>query len=118
QMVLTAEDLREQQISIPLLVGGAALSRKFAETKIQEQYDGTVFYEKDAMKGLEIANDLYEHGTTAPKREVSEKVINKERAAVKDVTILHRSNVSQQVEVKVPEDLEKHTYLDYKLTHL
>ena len=41
-----------------VLVGGAALSRKFTDTKISKEYDGLVLYAKDAMKGLELANQV------------------------------------------------------------
>jgi len=43
---------------VPLLVGGAALSERFAETRIGPAYGGPTFYAKDAMSGLRIMNDL------------------------------------------------------------
>ncbi len=55
QMVLTAQDLKQQQVSIPILVGGAALTKKFVDTRIAPEYGGMVVYAKDAMNGLEIA---------------------------------------------------------------
>ncbi|MFB8734032.1 hypothetical protein ACEQPO_08920 [Bacillus sp. SL00103] len=42
----------------PILVGGAALSRKFTKMKISPHYDGPVLYAKDAMDGLSLANEL------------------------------------------------------------
>ncbi|BBP88407.1 hypothetical protein BsIDN1_20250 [Bacillus safensis] len=58
QMVLTAQDLQKANISVPILVGGAALSRKFTKMKISPHYDGPVLYAKDAMDGLSLANEL------------------------------------------------------------
>ncbi len=59
QMVLTAQDLREAGISVPILVGGAALSNRFTALKIAPVYDGApVLYAKDAMQGLDLANRL------------------------------------------------------------
>ena len=58
QMVLTAQDMKEAGISVPVLVGGAALSRKFTDTKISKEYDGLVLYAKDAMTGLSLANQV------------------------------------------------------------
>lgn len=58
QMVVTAEDLREAGIRVPLLVGGAALSEKFTVTKIAPAYQAPTFYAKDAMTGLQIMNAL------------------------------------------------------------
>ena len=54
QMVSTAEDLRESGIDVPLLVGGAALSRKFTRTRIAPAYGGLVAYAEDAMSGLDL----------------------------------------------------------------
>src|SRR6202044_330300 len=58
QMVTTASDLREAGITVPLLVGGAALSDKFTRTKIAPQYSSAVCYAKDAMTGLRLMNEL------------------------------------------------------------
>ncbi len=56
QMVITAGDLRQAGISVPLLVGGAALSDKFTRGKIAPSYapDSVVCYAKDAMSGLSL----------------------------------------------------------------
>ena len=58
QMVITAGDLKEAGIALPLLVGGAALSDRFTRTKIVPAYSGTVAYAKDAMEGLDLLNRL------------------------------------------------------------
>jgi 5-methyltetrahydrofolate--homocysteine methyltransferase len=58
QMVITAGDLREAGVRVPLLVGGAALSEKFTRTKIAPQYETAVCYAKDAMTGLRLMNEL------------------------------------------------------------
>jgi len=58
QMVITAADLRDAGISIPLLVGGAALSEKFTRQKIAPSYGRAVCYAKDAMTGLHLMNRL------------------------------------------------------------
>ena len=58
QMVITAQDLRNANIDVPIMVGGAALTRKFTRTRIGPEYDGLVLYAKDAMDGLDLANKL------------------------------------------------------------
>jgi 5-methyltetrahydrofolate--homocysteine methyltransferase len=55
QMVSTAEDLSRAGVGIPILVGGAALSRNFVDRSIAPAYAGTVAYAQDAMSGLELA---------------------------------------------------------------
>ncbi len=58
QMVITATDLKDAGIAVPLLVGGAALSEKFTRTKIAPAYNEAVCYAKDAMTGLSLMNRL------------------------------------------------------------
>src|SRR6201987_5574084 len=63
QMVATASDLKDAGIEIPLLVGGAALSAKFTQTKIAPSYGKAVCYAKDAMTGLRLMNELMDPAT-------------------------------------------------------
>jgi 5-methyltetrahydrofolate--homocysteine methyltransferase len=58
QMVITAGDLRDAGIRIPMLVGGAALSDRFTRTRIAPAYGEAVCYAKDAMTGLDLMNKL------------------------------------------------------------
>ncbi len=58
QMVITAGDLKDAGIRVPLLVGGAALSQKFTTNKIAPSYGQAVCYAKDAMTGLRLMNQL------------------------------------------------------------
>jgi len=58
QMLTTAQDFKDQGVAVPLLVGGAALSEKFATTRIGPTYGAPTFYAKDAMTGLGIMNQL------------------------------------------------------------
>ena len=57
-MVTTASDFKEHGVDVPLLVGGAALSERFANTRIGPAYGGPTFYAKDAMTGLSMMNEL------------------------------------------------------------
>ncbi|MDX2152276.1 MAG: methionine synthase [Bryobacteraceae bacterium] len=58
QMVITAGDLRDHGIGVPLLVGGAALSERFTNTRIGPAYEAPTFYAKDAMTGLRLLNEM------------------------------------------------------------
>jgi 5-methyltetrahydrofolate--homocysteine methyltransferase len=58
QMVATAGDLAAVGISTPLLVGGAALTRRFTHRKIAPAYEGLCTYAKDAMHGLRLVERL------------------------------------------------------------
>jgi 5-methyltetrahydrofolate--homocysteine methyltransferase len=52
QMVVTAEDLRAAGITVPILVGGAALSERYTRERIAPTYGAPVIYCGDAMAGL------------------------------------------------------------------
>jgi 5-methyltetrahydrofolate--homocysteine methyltransferase len=65
QMVVTAGDLQSAGITVPLLVGGAALSDKFTRTRIQPAYGNGVCYAKDAMTGLSLMNRLMDPAARA-----------------------------------------------------
>ncbi len=58
QMVITAGDLKAAGITVPVLVGGAALSDKFTRGKIAPAYENVVTYCRDAMNGLATMNKL------------------------------------------------------------
>jgi 5-methyltetrahydrofolate--homocysteine methyltransferase len=58
QMVITGADFRDAGVRVPLLVGGAALSQRFTETRIGPAYGAPTFYAKDAMTGLRLLNEI------------------------------------------------------------
>src|SRR5947208_5622131 len=78
QMVVTAQDLRVAGIDIPLFVGGAALTKKFTATRIAAEYGGLTLYAKDAMEGLDLANQLF----SAVTRDALAERIRREQAAL------------------------------------
>ncbi len=65
QMVITGGDLKDNGVGVPLLVGGAALSERFTQTKIAPSYAAPTFYAKDAMTGLKILNEIMDPATRA-----------------------------------------------------
>jgi 5-methyltetrahydrofolate--homocysteine methyltransferase len=62
QMVVTAGDMHDAGIELPILVGGAALTNKFTRTRIAPAYDSLVAYAKDAMTGLDLMAQLMDVG--------------------------------------------------------
>jgi 5-methyltetrahydrofolate--homocysteine methyltransferase len=45
---------------LPVLLGGAALTRRYVEKDLREVYSGRVFYGKDAFEGLSTLDELME----------------------------------------------------------
>ncbi|WP_442950524.1 methionine synthase [Paenibacillus sp. FSL R5-0912] len=123
QMVLTAQDLRAAGIDVPIMVGGAALTRKFTKTRIRPEYDGLVLYAKDAMDGLDIANRLM---NPLERGKIEEEVRQEEEAAVAvapqqplpELTRAVRSKISADAPVFTPPDLERHVLRNYPLGHI
>ena len=55
------EELNARGLShIPVLLGGAALTRTYVERDLREVYQGRVFYGKDAFEGLRVLDRLGE----------------------------------------------------------
>ncbi|HEY0099804.1 MAG TPA: methionine synthase [Pyrinomonadaceae bacterium] len=46
------EILNEREIKVPVVLGGAALTRRYVEDDLKAIYQGTLFYAKDAFDGL------------------------------------------------------------------
>jgi 5-methyltetrahydrofolate--homocysteine methyltransferase len=126
QMVTTAQDLKAAGIDVPILVGGAALTRKFTENRIAPEYDGLILYAKDAMNGLDIANKLTNPNTRAELEEAAEKAKEQRQVAVAteaveitaESAVPQRSSVSVDAPVFLPPDFERHVLRDYPLAHL
>ncbi|MFS0781572.1 methionine synthase [Bacillus sp. 1P06AnD] len=124
QMVLTAQDLREQHIETPIMVGGAALSRKFTDTKIAPQYSGSVLYAKDAMEALSLANTMHDNEKKDQfLQELSEK--RKKTAAkaggetASSVAVLEKPVVTvPPAKVMVPASLKRQVLARYSMDHL
>jgi 5-methyltetrahydrofolate--homocysteine methyltransferase len=72
-------ELNDRSLSnIPVLLGGAALTRTYVERDLREVYDGRLFYGRDAFEGLRTMDRLVElkkKGEDDPLfgREISEK---------------------------------------------
>lgn len=123
QMAVTAQDLKEAEIDVPILVGGAALTRKFTDTRIARRYNGPVLYAKDAMNGLELANRLMnpeQREKIGPeKRWETEKAEDASASQSGNLATAiipsARSKVNREVPVFVPPDMKRHIYRDYPL---
>jgi 5-methyltetrahydrofolate--homocysteine methyltransferase len=117
QMVVTAQDLREAGVDLPILVGGAALTRKFTQNRIAPEYDGPVIYCKDAMDGLDVVHQLQD--ATRRKQVIMERA---RRGGVEAPAAVERSgeptetgNGWREVVIPEPPDLEHHVVDDISL---
>jgi 5-methyltetrahydrofolate--homocysteine methyltransferase len=76
-------ELNDRSLSaIPVLLGGAALTRTYVERDLREVYDGRLFYGRDAFEGLRTMDRLVELKRTGEDdpdfgREISERNVPK-----------------------------------------
>ncbi len=113
QMVTTAQDLRAAGITVPLIVGGAALTRKFTHRKIAPVYGGLCTYARDAMHGLQLLEAL----TDSQRREqlameIAEAVTadfdEGDRVEGGAPAVVVRPTVRRDLPVPFPPDLDRH----------
>ncbi|ADY57083.1 methionine synthase (B12-dependent) [Syntrophobotulus glycolicus DSM 8271] len=138
QMLVTAQEMRAENIKVPLILGGAALSRKFTEEKIAPAYDAPAFYCQDAMEGLKVLQEyLYAHKDTVIKANQDKGIDRRDEEARKRKTFaqesrdthplnetgLLRSQTDQIARplpgpIYVPSDLQRHVLLDFPLQEI
>ncbi len=111
------EELNEQGLDrIPVMLGGAALTRNYVERDLREVYNGRLFYGKDAFEGLHTMDTLMEGtrsgaldpdfgrvpgGRALPPRK------SERGATAEPVLVPGRSDVAADVKVFQPPFLDK-----------
>jgi 5-methyltetrahydrofolate--homocysteine methyltransferase len=58
EMKYILQDLERLGMTVPVICGGAALTRKYVEEDLRKEYAGPVFYAEDAFAGLHAMADL------------------------------------------------------------
>ncbi|MGQ0805199.1 MAG: methionine synthase, partial [Actinomycetota bacterium] len=111
------QELNEQGLErIPVMLGGAALTRTYVERDLREIYNGRLFYGKDAFEGLSTMDALMEglrtdsldpeFGTTPVGRDLPTRKSQREAEAA-SVEVPARSDVATDVKVFQPPFLDK-----------
>jgi 5-methyltetrahydrofolate--homocysteine methyltransferase len=125
QMAITAADLSAAGIDLPLLVGGAALSKKFADTRIASEYRGAVLYAKDAMNGLDLVNQLVDPARreallqeTAGRQELASSGAPLRGVAPGSADSTLRSAVNAAAPILNPPDFEFHILRDIPIARI
>lgn len=126
QMEISAGDLQQAGINVPILVGGAALSSNFTNKKIARAYGaGLVSYAKDAMGGLELAKTIvdkerrptFERDLRALQAELQAQVAEPVAAPVARTTERSREVPVNEV-VPMPPDFDRHIIRGQALDHV
>ncbi len=119
QMVATGADLRDAGIRVPLLVGGAALSKRFTTSRIAPAYRAPTLYAKDAMTGLRLLNELTDPATRGAVLAQESPVAVAEPPGESEISS-SRAAASKQRSSKVRLDIDKPPvpYLDRKIREI
>ena len=125
QMVSTADDLNAAGIDLPLMVGGAALTRKFVLDRIVPAYKGSVFYATEAMEGLSLGNRIVSPEKYPAlvdewrKMRLDRQPDNNSKAAGRGINIAE-SRISRWIETDVPQppDLDEHVLNDIPILNV
>jgi 5-methyltetrahydrofolate--homocysteine methyltransferase len=106
------EVLNEQHIKVPVILGGAALTRRYVEQDLKFVYKGQVFYANDAFDGLrfmeEIKNGKYseDHITNSSETESEDFLIGSEAKIAmmlaENHKISRRSKINRDVIIPKP----------------
>ena len=124
------EVMNERDIKVPVVLGGAALTRRYVEDDLKSLYKGTLFYARDAFAGLHTMDKLMSSNgealaaaaagvsvpgavATGPIADDEEELLAEEaklgvrkptriRPVVGDTTHITRSSVSSDVSIPQP----------------
>jgi 5-methyltetrahydrofolate--homocysteine methyltransferase len=128
EMKYVIQDLQRQGSTVPVICGGAALTRKYVEEDLRKEYAGPVYYAADvfaglrAMDGLTSDDEAVRESTEAEGRMV--KSFSKSSTVDPDLTLVEltpegRSPVVQRVAaVPTPAYWGARVYKDYNLDEI
>ncbi|MCL4269304.1 MAG: methionine synthase [Anaerolineales bacterium] len=129
QMPLIVNELQRRKLNFPVLIGGAAINRRFGRRILQTEdgstYEAGVFYCKDAFEGLETMDTLIDKNKRpellAKIRKESEMELNRASAQPSDVPTFQRSNITPApiaLPAKLGQRIVKDMPLEMVLKHL
>jgi len=76
-------ELNRMGIDVPILLGGAALTRHYAESHLRGIYKGPLYYGKDAFEGLRICEHLAEDRLRAIDEEIEARLTKRAKVEEK-----------------------------------
>ena len=95
--------LNERGLKIPVILGGAALTRGYVEHDLRQLYQGDLAYAKDAFEGLSLMDRLGSGQPLADKsKQISTRLKTKEVAATQAAEVPARSNVATDNPIPTP----------------
>src|SRR5688572_15776809 len=122
QMPLIVNEMQRRKLSFPVLIGGAAINRRFGRRILQTEdgsfYEAGVFYCKDAFEGLETMDGLIDESKHAEllikNRKESEMELGRASAQVATPDAVTRSDIVP-APIALPEKLGQRVVKDMPL---
>lgn len=74
--------MNERGVDAPVILGGAALTRKYVEQDLRPEFEGPLFYAKDAFAGLRLMEQIAAGTASKPPAMVEEAVTGTRHAEV------------------------------------
>ena len=102
------ELMNERGINVPVILGGAALNRRYVDNDLIPLYNGQLFYARDAFDGLHAMDELTSDG-------VSKVQSPKSKVAAAGAKVETRAVASVPVEIQTVGDAEDLVGEDAKL---
>jgi 5-methyltetrahydrofolate--homocysteine methyltransferase len=127
EMKYVIQDLQLIQSQIPVICGGAALTRKYVEDDLRKEYSSAVFYAEDAFAGLHVMSDLTDADESvrvsrlsdgATRREFNRPGVAEHLASLPAATTERSSIVKDVEEIPIPPFLGVRTRRDFDLNEL
>jgi 5-methyltetrahydrofolate--homocysteine methyltransferase len=125
EMKYVLQDLQQLGLIVPVICGGAALTRKYVEEDLRKEYSGPVFYAEDAFAGLHAMADLTSDDAAVRESREAEgktvKVFAKGNSVASDLTLVEltpegRSPVVERLaEIPKPAYWGARVFKSYKL---
>ncbi len=128
EMKYVLQDLERLGMTVPVICGGAALTRKYVEQDLRKEYAGPVFYAEDAFAGLHAMADLTSEDAAVRESREAEgrtvKVFVKSNSVAPELTLVEltpegRSPVVERVAaVPTPAFWGARVFKSYKLDEI
>ncbi|MDP6601077.1 MAG: methionine synthase, partial [Phycisphaerales bacterium] len=99
------KSLNERGIDIPVLLGGAALSRHWTESTLRDIYRGPVYYGRDAFEGLRICDCIARNDLSTIDSEI-DKRLTKRAEVERTVAAARTERASRAVSAPTPRPIE------------
>jgi 5-methyltetrahydrofolate--homocysteine methyltransferase len=98
------EVLNEQEVTVPIILGGAALTRRYVEEDLRNIYKGKVFYANDAFDGLHLMEKIISKNLEYEEQQEDEEetLVGLEAKIALSKTEPHEASARSNVSMNVP----------------